>query len=84
MKRKKGWRGKSMSTASTSVTLISPDISCEHCQRTIESTLSALQGVERVSVDITGKSIQLSYDPAQIPLEQIEKQLDEIGYSVVH
>ncbi|RAQ95028.1 heavy-metal-associated domain-containing protein [Thermogemmatispora tikiterensis] len=73
-----------MSTASTSVTLISPDISCEHCQRTIESTLSALQGVERVSVDITGKSIQLSYDPTQISLEQIEKQLDEIGYSVVH
>ncbi|WP_069806155.1 heavy-metal-associated domain-containing protein [Thermogemmatispora onikobensis] len=73
-----------MSTASTSVTLISPDISCEHCQRAIESTLGTLQGVERVRVDIADKSIQLSYDPARISLEQIEKQLDEIGYSIVH
>ncbi|MBX5450164.1 heavy-metal-associated domain-containing protein [Thermogemmatispora sp.] len=73
-----------MNTASTSVTLVSPDISCEHCQRAIESALGALPGVAQVSVDIANKSIQLFYDPAQVSLEQIEKQLDEIGYSIVH
>ncbi|WP_376795238.1 heavy-metal-associated domain-containing protein [Thermogemmatispora sp.] len=73
-----------MSTTSTSITLISPDISCEHCQRAIESTLGALQGIERVSVDIASKSIHLSYDPGRISLEQIERQLDEIGYSLAH
>jgi copper chaperone len=67
---------------SSSVTLISPEISCEHCQHTIESTLGALPGIESVKVDIASKAIQLSYDPGQISLEQVEAQLDDLGYSV--
>jgi copper chaperone len=65
-----------------SVTLVSPDISCEHCQRAIESTLRALQGVGSVHVDIAARTIHLAYDPAKISLSTIEAQLDEIGYSL--
>ena len=59
-----------------------PDISCEHCVKTINGTLGALPGVEAVSTDIPTKSVQLRYDPAQVSMEQIEASLDDAGYTV--
>ena len=69
--------------AATQETVLSvPDISCEHCVKTINGTLGALPGVEAVSTDIPTKSVQLRYDPAQISMEQIEASLDDAGYTV--
>src|SRR5690242_6334711 len=34
-----------------------PDISCEHCARTVTNALTPLAGVENVSVDIPSKSV---------------------------
>src|SRR5579884_4247812 len=39
-----------------------PDISCDHCARTINQTLSPLAGVRRVDVDVPGKRVRLEYD----------------------
>ena len=36
----------------TTETLSVPDISCDHCQRTIESTLGRLPGVRAAAVDV--------------------------------
>lgn len=69
--------------ATTQETVLSvPDISCEHCVKTINGTLGALPGVEAVSTDIPTKSVQLRYDPAQVSMEQIEASLDDAGYTV--
>jgi copper chaperone len=59
-----------------------PDISCEHCVKTINGALGALSGIESVSTDIPSKTVQLRYDPAQVSIEQIEATLDDEGYSV--
>ncbi len=59
-----------------------PDISCEHCVKTINGALGALSGIESVNTDISTRSVQLRYDPAQGPMEQIEATLDDEGYSV--
>jgi copper chaperone CopZ len=40
------------------ITLVAPDISCEHCQRTIETALSEIAGVANVGVDVAAKSIR--------------------------
>ncbi|GCE03415.1 heavy-metal-associated domain-containing protein [Dictyobacter aurantiacus] len=64
------------------ITLSVPDISCEHCVRTINGALGALTGVEQVSTDISTKSVQLRFDPAQVSLQQIEATLDDAGYTV--
>lgn len=59
-----------------------PDISCEHCVKTINGALGELPGVERVSTDIPTKTVQLRYDPAQVSMDTIEATLDDAGYAV--
>ncbi len=63
-------------------TLSVPDISCEHCVKTINGALGALPGIETVNTDIPTKSVQLRYDPAQVSMEQIEETLDDAGYTI--
>lgn len=59
-----------------------PDISCEHCVKTINGTLGKLAGVGAVATDIPSKTVTLTYDPAVIGLDKIEAELEEVGYSV--
>jgi copper chaperone len=59
-----------------------PDISCEHCVKTINGTLGTLPGVEAVSTDIPTKSVRLRYDNDQLSMEQIEAALDDAGYTI--
>ena len=66
------------------IVLAVPDVSCEHCVKTINGALGALSGVEAVSTDIPGKSVHLRYDPQQLSLQQIEETLDDAGYTVSH
>ncbi len=66
------------------VTLSVPDVSCEHCVKTIDGALGALPGVEAISTDIPTKSVRLSYDASKLSMEQIEATLDDVGYTVSH
>ena len=69
-------------TAPREITLSVPDVSCEHCVKTVNGALGALPGVEAVSVDLASKTVRLRYEPAQVTLERIEETLDEAGYTV--
>lgn len=64
------------------VVLAVPDISCEHCVKTINGTLGVLSGVESVSTDIPTRSVHLRYNPGAVSMEQIEAALDDAGYTV--
>jgi copper chaperone len=64
------------------VVLSVPDVSCEHCVKTVNGALGALSGVESVSTDLPTKSVHLHYDPGQLSMEQIEATLDNAGYTV--
>lgn len=65
-----------------SVTLVAPDISCEHCQRAIEGAVSEMPGVSSVKVDIPTKTVHVDYDAHKTSLEKIEEVLDDVGYTV--
>jgi copper chaperone len=69
-------------TATQETVLSVPDISCEHCVKTINGALGAVPGVESVNTDIPTKSVQLRYDPSQVSMEQIEATLDDAGYTI--
>jgi Copper chaperone len=69
-------------TTTKDITLSVPDISCEHCVKTINGALGATAGVQNVHTDIPTKSVHLSYDPAHISLEKIESILNDAGYTV--
>lgn len=59
-----------------------PEISCEHCVKTIDGALGALPGVEAVSTDIPTRTVHLRYDGNQLSRETIEATLDDAGYTV--
>jgi copper chaperone len=59
-----------------------PDISCEHCARTVTNALTPLAGVERVAVDIPAKRVTVDYDPARVDVVQLSVALAEEDYPV--
>ncbi|HEY7022594.1 MAG TPA: cation transporter [Ktedonobacterales bacterium] len=69
-------------TAPREITLSVPDVSCEHCVKTVSGALGALPSVEAINVDLASKTVRLRYEPTQVTLERIEKTLDDAGYTV--
>jgi copper chaperone len=66
----------------TTETLSVPDISCDHCQRTIETALTRLPGVHTATVDVPAHTVQVSYDAATVTPATIRTTLAEEGYEV--
>jgi copper chaperone len=59
-----------------------PDISCEHCERTITGALARLDGMRTVRVDIPGHQVTVEFDDTRIDLERIVDVLREEEYPV--
>ena len=59
-----------------------PDISCEHCQRTITEALQPVAGVQNVNVDIPSKQVTVRYDPSVVGVERFKEVLQEEEYPV--
>ena len=59
-----------------------PDISCEHCERTITNALAPISGVQTVNVDIPGKQVHIEFDESQVSLEQMKDVLQQEDYPV--
>lgn len=66
----------------TARTISVPDISCGHCQTSIEQAVGDLAGVEAVAVDIAARTVDLNYDEDAIDLDQIIKAIEDVGYKV--
>ena len=64
------------------ITVTAPAISCEHCQRAIESAVGALPGVDTVHVAIPSKTVQVRSNPAQVSRETITATMGEEGYPI--
>ncbi len=62
------------------VTLVTPDMSCAHCQQHIQSDLSKLPGVSKVSASPETKLVQVEFDPGQLTIETIKATLSNAGY----
>jgi len=65
-----------------SILLVASNISCEHCQRAIESALGDMTGVANVAVDVTTKTVFVTFDPDATSRDAIAERLDEEGYPV--
>ena len=59
-----------------------PEISCDHCKSTIVDTLSTLDDIELVEVNIEAKDVTLK-SSEEIDLDLVKSLLDEQGYTVV-
>ena len=59
-----------------------PEISCDHCKSTIVNTLSGIENIESVNVDVQTKNVTLE-SSEEINLDLVKSLLDEQGYTVV-
>ena len=59
-----------------------PEISCDHCKDTIESTLNNVESIESVSVNIEKKSVEV-ISSSDLDMMNVSQLLDEQGYTVV-
>jgi copper chaperone len=66
----------------TTETLSVPDISCDHCRRTIEAALGRLPGVRAAAVDVPAWTVQVTYDEASVDPATIRDTLADEGYEV--
>ena len=64
------------------VTFDVPNISCEHCARTISETLKPLDGVRDVRVDVPGRRVSVAFDDGATSVERMGDALAEEEYPV--
>ncbi|NLW20775.1 MAG: heavy-metal-associated domain-containing protein [Clostridiales bacterium] len=57
-------------------------MSCQHCERAVKEALLALPGVRAVQVDLEAGSAAISYDQAQVSLDEMKAAIEGQGYDV--
>ena len=65
-----------------SIVMNVPDISCEHCERTITGALTPMDGVCSVNVDIPAKQVRVEYEEGTVDVERMKEVLEEEDYPV--
>jgi len=63
--------------------LTAPDISCDHCQHTIEKGLAAVAGIESVEVTVPERLVHVQYDGERLDPAAVRASLAAIGYPPV-
>lgn len=64
------------------VTLLAPEIHCDHCKTSIEGAVSVIDGVDFVEVVVPEASVRVSYDDSRVDLRSIKTAIEEQGYAV--
>jgi copper chaperone len=68
--------------AETVTRIVVPDVHCEHCKETLEGAVGALDGVSSVEVDVPGRVVTVTHEPARAPAERISAAIEDQGYEV--
>ena len=58
-------------------------MSCASCAGSIETMLSAREGVTAASVNLAAEQLTVEYDPAVITPAQIEKDVEDLGFKLI-
>lgn len=58
-------------------------MACSACSANVERKLNSLEGISSASVNLAGRSAVVDFDPTQISLEQMKKEISGIGYDLV-
>ncbi|MFB5662500.1 copper chaperone CopZ [Alteribacillus sp. HJP-4] len=65
-----------------SVTLKVEGMSCGHCVNSIEGSVSTLNGVDKVKVNLESSTVDVSFNDNEVTQDTIEKAIEEQGYDV--
>ena len=58
-------------------------MTCEVCRKTIIAGLEKIEGVEKVTVKLPSRLVEVDFDEKLITLEQIKKHIQGYGYDPI-
>lgn len=58
-------------------------MACSACSANVENKLRTIAGINEALVNLVGRTATIDFDPAQVSLEEIKKQISDIGYDLV-
>jgi len=59
-----------------------PSISCNKCCDKIRSSLSHMNGVENVDVDMVSKTVNVNFNEKQLAASSIKNKVSSMGYEI--
>lgn len=59
-----------------------PDMSCGHCELSVQEALDELDGVERAKADHATGDVEVAYDENKVDTEQFREAIEEVGYTL--
>ena len=62
--------------------LMVPDMSCGHCEASVQEALAALPGVEGVNADSVTGRVEVSYEGEKTDRVQFGSAVEEAGYTL--
>ncbi|ANU24318.1 copper chaperone CopZ [Planococcus donghaensis] len=57
-------------------------MSCQHCVKSVEESVMALPGIEKVEVSLATNSVDVAYDASAVDVGQIAEAIEDQGYDV--
>ncbi|ANU26435.1 copper chaperone CopZ [Planococcus versutus] len=57
-------------------------MSCQHCVKSVEDSIMALPGIEKVKVSLENNSVDVAYDSSAVEVGQIAEAIEDQGYDV--
>lgn len=69
--------------ANTNTILTVNGMSCSHCEHSIKKSVGSLNGVEKVTVDLSSRKVAVEYDSDKVNLDIIIGVIEDQGYDVV-
>jgi copper chaperone len=64
------------------VTLNVQGMSCDHCVKAVEGSVSELNGVSSVKVNLKANTVDVEYNNQEVSLDKIKETIDDQGYGV--
>ena len=56
---------------------------CAGCSAAVEQCLNGLDGVDRATVNLAGRTVCVSYDPGRVSKADMERAVDGMGYQLI-
>lgn len=59
-----------------------PDMTCGHCELSVQEALDELDGVESAKADHGTGDVEVAYDEDKVGTEQFREVIEEVGYTL--
>ena len=59
-----------------------PDMTCGHCELSVQEALDELNGVQSTKADHRTGDVEVAYDDSRVGAEQFREAIEEAGYTL--